>query len=98
MNLKQKYGHTALVAGASEGIGAAFATRLAAEGFDLVLIARRMEPLQKLALSLENTYKVEIRCISSDLSDLNTVNKIDKELNDVEISLMVYNAALSHIG
>ena len=98
MNLKQKYGETALVAGASEGIGAAFATRLAAEGFDLILIARRMEPLMKLAVSLENRYKVKLRCISSDLSDLNAVNQIDKELIGVEVNLMVYNAALSHIG
>ena len=64
MNLKQKYGNTALVAGASEGIGAAFATLLAAQGMDLILIARRSEPLELLADSLKNKYKVNVYCIS----------------------------------
>ena len=45
-----------MVAGASEGIGAAFAAFLAAEGMDLVLIARRIQPLQQLADLLKNKY------------------------------------------
>lgn len=98
MNLKQKYGDTALVAGASEGIGAAFAAHLAAEGFNLVLIARRLEPLQKLADSLEDRYKVKVRYILSDLSDLKAVNQIVKELDGIEVNFLVYNAALSQIG
>jgi len=73
MNLKQKYGSTALVAGASEGIGAAFATFLAGEGMDLILIARRLQPLQQLADLLENKYKVNVKCISCDLSGENAI-------------------------
>ncbi len=98
MNLKEKYGNTAMVAGASEGIGAAFATRLAAEGVDLVLIARRHQPLQQLADSLENKYRIKAICITCDLSEADATRKIEETLNGREISLLVYNAALSYIG
>ena len=98
MKLKQKYGSLALVAGASEGIGAAFATCLAAEGMDLVIIASRLNPLQQLADLLENKYKVNVMCISCDLSGINALQQITEALNGREISLLVYNAALSYIG
>jgi len=98
MNLKQKYGQTALVAGASEGIGAAFATRLAAEGMDLVLIARRIQPLQQLADLLENKYKVIVLCIPCDLGDTDVLHQIQETSKGREINLLVYNAAVSFIG
>jgi short-subunit dehydrogenase len=47
-----KYGPWALIAGASEGTGAAFAHHLAEQGFRLILIARRVEPLKDLARTL----------------------------------------------
>ena len=87
-----------MVAGASEGIGAAFATFFAAEGMDLVLIARRLHPLQQLADLLENKYKVNVICISCDLSGENALHEIEEGLNGREISLLIYNAALSYIG
>jgi uncharacterized protein len=98
MSLKQKYGTTALVAGASEGIGAAFATFLAEEGMDLVLVARRPLPLQQLAVSLEAGFKINVVTIQCDLSDTNATQQIEKALNGREINLIVYNAALSYIG
>jgi short-subunit dehydrogenase len=98
MNLKQKYGNTALVAGASEGIGAAFATCLAAEGLDLVLIARHLQPLQQLADLLKNKYKVNIKCISCDLAGTNATQQIQEALHGEEISILVNNAAQSIIG
>ena len=98
MNIKQKYGNTALVAGASEGIGAAFASYLAAEGLDLVIIARRLLPLQQLSESLEKKHKVNVTGISCDLSDPNAAQQIEKALNGREIDIIIYNAALSLIG
>jgi hypothetical protein len=98
MNLKQKYGRTALVAGASEGIGAAFATYLAAEGMDLVLIARRPQPLKELGDRLVEKYKVSVICIPCDLSDINAMQQMEEAINGKEINLLVYNAAMSYIG
>jgi short-subunit dehydrogenase len=98
MSLTNKYGSTALIAGASEGIGASFASSLAAEGFNLILIARRAEPLQKLADILADRYKVRVRCMDCDLSDEEAAEKLTETLNGQEIDFLVYNAALSYIG
>jgi hypothetical protein len=98
MNLLKKYGKLALVAGASEGIGAAFANYLAAAGMDIILIARRKEPLQQLAVLLTTRYKIHVTCISCDLADPGATQYILKELNGKEVDLLVYNAALSYIG
>ena len=98
MSIKEKYGSLALVAGASEGIGAAFATYLAAKGINLILIARRPGPLEQLAATLTAKYKIEVNCISCDLSSADSLDGLLPQLQDKEISLLVYNAALSYIG
>ena len=88
----------ALVAGASEGIGAAYATYLAKAGFDLVLVARRKEPLEQLAAALIDKYKIQVSCICCDLAETGAANKLQQELAGKEISVLVYNAALPYIG
>ena len=98
MGLIQKYGKTALVAGASEGIGAAFAKSLAAEGLDLVLVARREEPLNKLAGELESRFNIKTTCILCDLGAVDATEQIAEALGGREIDMLVYNAALSYIG
>ncbi|MCX6200099.1 MAG: SDR family NAD(P)-dependent oxidoreductase [Bacteroidetes bacterium] len=98
VNLIQKYGQLALVAGASEGIGAAFATYLAAEGLNLVLVARRKEPLDKLAELLRLKYKVDVECITCDLAENIAAEQLQTALLGKEFNLFVYNAALSYIG
>jgi short-subunit dehydrogenase len=96
--LRQKYGPTALVAGASEGIGAAYAKALAANGFELVLVARRKKPLEEFGRFLTDKYRVNVQCISCDLSRPTAAIEIEQQLNGKEINLLVYNAALSYIG
>ena len=98
MELKTKYGDTAMIAGASEGIGAAFAEELASHGFNLILIARRMEPLQRLAGELEARYKVSTRCLPCDLSAERAAEQVMASLEGAEPGILIYNAALSHIG
>lgn len=97
-NFVASYGPWAIVAGASEGIGAAYAEELAARGLKLILIARRAELLRLLANRLSETYHTEIRTISLDLSASNAAEQIWQETNDVKIGLLVYNAAFSAIG
>ncbi len=98
MKLKEKYGNTALVAGASEGIGAAYATLLAAEGMNLVLVARRTELLLQLAEKLQKKYNIEVQCISCDLGNTTATKQIAEALKGKEINLLVYNAAFPYIG
>ncbi len=98
MELKTKYGDMALVAGASEGIGAAFAVELAACGLNLVLVARRLEPLHALADKLAERYNVSVSCVACDLSDEGAAEIVTASLDGAEPSIVVYNAALSHIG
>jgi uncharacterized protein len=90
MNL-EKYGPWALVVGGSEGVGAAFARMLAADGFKLVLTARKIEPLETLAAELRGN-GTEVRIISADLSKHDVLDKVRTVTDDIDVGLLVYNA------
>ncbi|HRR03422.1 MAG TPA: SDR family NAD(P)-dependent oxidoreductase, partial [Treponemataceae bacterium] len=94
----QKYGPLALVAGASEGLGAAFCEELAKQHFDLVLVARREEPLKELASRLSAEFGIEITTIIGDLADPETLKNILQVMQSLDVGLLVYNAAFSAIG
>jgi len=98
MTFKERYGDMGLVAGASEGIGAAYAHALAARGFNLVLIARRESPLQAIAQQITNQYGVKVFPISCDLGSADAIQQITQQIGDMTIDFMVYNAASSFIG
>src|SRR5437764_14762246 len=90
-----RYGPWALVAGASQGIGAAFATRIAAQGVNVALVARRGDRLRQFAASLVESAHVEALAIVADLADPVGVQSVLDDLNDRDGGLLVYNAALS---
>ncbi|HLO15481.1 MAG TPA: SDR family NAD(P)-dependent oxidoreductase, partial [Anaerolineales bacterium] len=93
-----RYGPWGIVAGASEGLGAQYANQLAARGLNLVLVARREELLQSLSSELSKKYQVETKIIALDLSAVDAAEQIAQATNDLEIGLLIYNAAFSAIG
>jgi len=92
---RQRYGPWALVAGASEGIGRAFAEQIAARGVDVALVARRPGPLEEVAARLRETYGVQTRVVSTDLGAADVSDIVRRAVDDLEIGLLVYNAAYS---
>src|ERR1017187_5003594 len=94
MDLK-KYGPWALVIGGSEGVGAAFARQLAAEGFKLVLGGRKPAPLEELAGELRSG-GAEVRTLSADLSQSDVLAKVRAVTDDIEVGLLIYNAGANN--
>jgi short-subunit dehydrogenase len=94
----KRYGPWAVVAGASEGLGASFSEKLAARKMNLVLVARRSGPLEALAEGIRRKHGVEVKIQSLDLGSPDAVPGIDAATNGLDVGLMIYNAAYSPIG
>ncbi|GAA2568439.1 hypothetical protein GCM10010435_47830 [Winogradskya consettensis] len=87
---------TVLVTGASSGIGAAFASALAARGADLVLVARRAERLESMAQELRGAHGVRVECVPCDLSHPAAASELQKAVADrgVRVTSLINNAAI----
>jgi short-subunit dehydrogenase len=95
---RARYGPWAVVAGASEGLGAAYAAQLAEKGLHLVVIARRKDPLEDLAVQLAKQHGVEVRPLALDLASDDAGSAVAAATDRLEVGLLIYNAALSIIG
>ena len=91
----EKYGPWALITGGSEGVGAGFARQLAAQGFKLVLVARKPEPLDELANELR-VGGTEVRVLSADLSKPDVLDHVRTVTDDIEVGLLIYNAGANN--
>lgn len=86
-----KYGPWAVIAGGSEGVGAELARQLSDQGINLVLLARKPEPLAAIAADVADR-GVEVRTVQQDLLDPGALDAVRAVTDGVDVGLFVYNA------
>ena len=91
------YGPWAVIAGGSEGVGAEFATQLAEDGFNLVLMARKPGPLEATAAACRQR-GVEVRTLAVDLTSDAAVALITEATTGLDVGLFIYNAGANSYG
>jgi uncharacterized protein len=84
----------AIVTGASSGIGEAYADRLAADGYDLVVVARRRDRLGELAARLTGEHGVAVEVVEADLADAGQLRALCARAAELPVDVLVNNAAL----
>ena len=95
---KYTYGPWALVTGASSGIGEEFARQAAANGLNVVLVARREERLREVAAELTTHHGIDTRVLSIDLTADEAVHAIVEGTDGLDIGLVVSNAGAGNPG
>jgi len=93
-----KYGHWAVVTGASDGIGKAFAEMLAQSGFNLVVAARRGDTLATLATHLSGVHGVEVRPVACDLGRPEGLAILEDATKTLDAGLLVASAGFGTSG
>lgn len=92
MTFAEKYGPWAVVAGASDGVGAAFARELAARGLNVVMVARRQAVLDEAAAAIREQTGVQTRTLAVDLSEPGAAGVLADATHDIDVGFLVYCA------
>lgn len=93
-----KYGPWALVAGAAVGLGAEYARQIAAHGINLVLLDRDAGPLHATTEEIQSRHRVQTKPVTLDLARSDLVEALQPAIADLEIGLVVYNAAIGTVA
>ena len=92
MRFAEKYGPWAVVAGASDGVGAAFASELARRGVNVVLLARRQAVLDEVANDIRARTGAATRTVAVDLADADASKTVAEATADLDVGFLVYCA------
>ena len=98
MNYRERYGRWALVVGGSTTIGEQFCRQLAAQGMDIIMVARRRDPLEQLARDIESSHGVQARAVELDLTAEGSIEHLLAATADLEVGFLVVNANLHRIN
>lgn len=98
VSFRARYGEWAVIAGGSDGLGAAFAHGLAARGLNCLLVARRQAALDTVAAALQRDHGVEARTLSLDLGADDAAGRLEEATADVDLGVVVFNAGAEATG
>ncbi len=98
MSFADRYGPWALVAGASQGLGLAYADEVASRGLDVVMLAEVGDPLETVAGEVAERHGVETRSLVADLARPDVADLVAGAVEGLDVGLLVYNAAVGYVG
>jgi len=94
----EKYGPWVLVSGGSEGTGAEFSLACAAKGANVIIVARRPDKIEELAVKIRQTYGVLVETLSLDLSIPEAAARLQAATEGKELGLVIFNAGGDSVG
>lgn len=99
MTVKTNKEKVALITGASSGLGEAFARKLASQGYNLVLVARREERLSALSNELQTNHPVKVEIIVADLTRDSDIERVETKISTMEnVDVLINNAGFATTG